>query len=99
MTVRIRPDGLYEIIHPEEASEIYGFDWNAEVFPENIISSSWTITPAITLTNQTNNSDVTSVTVSGATNGKLYKLTNVISTPTRTTSKSMILVCQPKGAY
>ena len=99
MTVRIRPDGLYEIIHPEEASEIYGFDWNAEVFPENVISSSWTITPSITLASQTNISNVTSITVAGAINGKMYKLTNTISTPTRTTSKTILLVCQPKGAY
>ncbi len=97
MTVKIRPDGLYEIIHPPAAILNYGFDWTQEIGSETIVTSTWTISPTLTLQNESINGNIASVFVNGGVAGKLYTLTNTISTGTITESRSMVLVCQLKG--
>lgn len=99
MSVKIRPDGLYEIIHPPAAIFNYGFDWSQEVGVETVLTSVWSISPTLTLTSQNITGNVTSVFVNGGDKGKVYTLTNTITTSTITTSRTIILVCQLKGEY
>lgn len=97
MSVKIRPDGLYEIIHPPLSILDYGFDWTQEVGNETVLTSVWSISPSLTLSSQNISGNVTSVFVNGGDKGKIYTLTNTITTSTITTSRTMILVCQLKG--
>lgn len=98
MTIKIRPDGLYEIIIPPGSKLDYGFDWTNVVTPESVSTSVWTISPTVTLSGETLSGNTSSIYVEGAVNGKVYYLTNQISTPTITDSRTIVLVCQPKGA-
>lgn len=102
MTIKIRQDGLYEIIHPPGATLTYSFDWNAVVETNTITTNTWVADTGLTLSDISTTSGKTYVTVAGGTNGKLYNLTNTItysSTPNNTESRTIVLVCKPKGAY
>jgi len=97
MTIKIRQDGLYEIIHPPGSILSYGFDWTKEITPESLVTSTWVIDPVLTLTSPSINGNITSVFVNGGTDGSIYYFTNTITTSTITTSRTIVLVCQPKG--
>ena len=50
MTIKIRQDGLYEIIHPPGSILSYGFDWTrnySRIFSNKYM---WAIDPSLTLT-------------------------------------------------
>lgn len=97
--IKIRPDGLYEIVHAPGAILDYAFNW-AEWLQqgETIPTSVWSITPSLTLNNEQNQSGVTSVFVNGGVVNKIYYLTNTITTSVgRTDSRTIVLSCQNKG--
>jgi hypothetical protein len=97
--IKIRPDGLYEIVHAPGAILDYAFNW-AEWLQqgETILTSAWSITPSLTLNNEQNQSGVTSVFVNGGVVNKIYYLTNTITTSVgRTDSRTIVLSCQNKG--
>lgn len=99
MTIKIRPDGLYEIVHTPSAILDYGFNWTAWMQPsETVVVSTWTIDPALTLSGQQNVANTTSTFVNGGDVGKVYMLTNTITTNQgRTDSRTLVLNCQPRG--
>ena len=98
MAIKIRPDGLYEIIHAPNSNVFYGFDWTAEVTPNAVVTSNWTITPTLTLTDGSVVGNITSIKVNEGDDGRLYYLTNTITTNNSEDSRTIVLVCRPKGA-
>lgn len=97
--IKIRPDGLYEIVHAPGAILDYAFNW-AEWLQqgETILTSAWSIAPSLTLNNEQNQSGITSVFVNGGVVNKIYYLTNTITTSVgRTDSRTIVLSCQNKG--
>ena len=98
MAARIGQDGIPEFIIAPDAIVDYGIDWGIEITPETVITSNWEISPTLTLTNPSIVGNVTSVFVNLPVNGKVYLLTNKITTATKTDSRSIRLACQPKGA-
>lgn len=102
MTIKIRQDGLYEIIHPPGSTLTYSFDWNVVIETSTISTNTWDADTGLTLSDISTTDGKTYVTVTGGTNGKLYNLTNTVtysSTPNNTESRTIVLVCKPKGAY
>lgn len=97
--IKIRPDGLYEIIHAPGAILDYAFNWVEWLQQgETISTSTWVISPSLTLTSQQNVNGVTSVFVNGGVVNKIYYLTNTITTSVgRTDSRTIVLSCQNKG--
>lgn len=97
--IKIRPDGLYEIIHAPGAILDYAFNWVEWLQQgETISTSTWDISPSLTLTSQQNVDGITSVFVNGGVINKIYYLTNTIATSVgRTDSRTIILSCQNKG--
>ncbi len=97
--IKIRSDGLFEIVHAPNAVLDYGFNWTAWMQPsENVITSTWAIDPVLTLSGSQNVANVTSTFVNGGDVGKAYTLTNTITTNQgRTDSRTLVLNCQPKG--
>ena len=97
--IKIRPDGLYEIVHAPGAILDYAFNWTEWLQQgETILTSAWVITPSLTLNNEQNQSGVTSVFVNGGAVNKIYYLTNTITTSVgRTDSRTIVLSCQNKG--
>lgn len=97
--IKIRPDGLYEIVHAPGAILDYTFNWTEWLQQgETILTSVWSITPSLTLNNEQNQSGVTSVFVNGGVVNKIYYLTNTITTSVgRTDSRTIVLSCQNKG--
>lgn len=91
----------FEYDHAPGAELDYGFDyttydWLQDV--ELIVTSDWTVSSTdITLSNKQIAAGVTSVFVVGGLSGKIYRLTNFITTnsvPPRKDNKTMILTCK-----
>ncbi len=99
MTIKIRSDGLFEIVHAPGAILDYGFNWTAWLqLSETVVSSAWAIDPVLTLSGSQDVANVTSTFVNGGDVGKVYTLTNTITTNQgRTDSRTLVLNCQPKG--
>lgn len=96
--IRQNCDGITEIVHAPGDILDYGFDRTDWLdVGETILTSTWVITPTLTLTSPQISGAITSVVVNGGTLYRNYSLTNTITTATRTDSRTMILVCQNKG--
>lgn len=97
--IKIRSDGLFEIVHAPGAILDYGFNWVSWLqLSETVVSSAWAIDPVLTLSGSQNVANVTSTFVNGGDVGKVYTLTNTITTNQgRTDSRTMVLNCQPRG--
>jgi len=99
--IKVRSDGLFEIIHAPGAILDYGFNWSSWLQAgETIVSSTWTIDPTLVLSSSQNVSGVTSTFVNGGTLGSVYTLINTVTTSNgRVDSRALILSCQNKGNY
>lgn len=97
--IKVRSDGIFEIIHAPGAILDYGFNWSSWLQPtETIVNSVWSIDPTLTLSSSQNVSGVTSTFVNGGVLGSVYTLINTITTSNgRVDSRTMILSCQNKG--
>lgn len=97
--IKVRQDGIFEIVHAPGAILDYGFNWSSWLQAgETIVSSTWTIDPTLVLSSSQNVSGVTSTFVNGGTLGSVYTLINTITTSNgRVDSRTMILNCQNKG--
>lgn len=97
--IKIRSDGLFEIVHAPGAILDYGFNWASWLqLSETVVSSAWAIDPVLTLSGSQNVANVTSTFVNGGDVGKVYTLTNTITTNQgRTDSRTLVLNCQPRG--
>ena len=97
--IKVRSDGIFEIIHTPGAILDYGFNWSSWLQPtEIIVNSVWAISPTLVLSNSQNVSGVTSTFVNGGVLGSVYTLINTITTSNgRVDSRTMILSCQNKG--
>lgn len=99
--IKIRSDGIFEIVHTPSAVLDYSFDWTGWLQTnETVTSSTWTINPTLTLTNPTLIGAIATTFVSGGVLNSSYTLTNTVNTSQgRTDSRTMILNCQNKGIY
>ena len=95
MPTKIRSDGLFEMVIAPGDIKDYGFDWSDELSPEAIVTSTWTITPTLSLTNDSTGGYVTRVYVNNPVVNKSYMLTNTVETPTLRESRTIVLVCRP----
>ena len=83
-----------EFDHAPLAKLDYGFSWPLAT-GETIVSSVWTATTGITLTNQAVTVAVTAVFASGGEVGKIYLLTNAIETSLgKKDSRTISLSCK-----
>ncbi len=73
----------------------YTLDWSADYLAsgETISTSSWAVTPTgLTIDSDSNDTTTTTVFVSGGTRGKIYRLTNTITTSeSRTEQRSLTI--------
>lgn len=75
----------------------YGFDWANDPWltaGETITTSTWTVPAGLTKGTESNTNGITSVFISGGTEGVSYTVTNRIvtdSTPPRTDERSFII--------
>lgn len=89
-------DSDYEFEHAPLAILDYGLDWSSWlVSGETITNSTWTVDTGLTKSLEQNLAGVTSLFVSGGVVGKVYKLTNTITTSTtRSDSRTIRLSCR-----
>jgi hypothetical protein len=108
MSFRTNPDGRWVIDHSPSAKLDYSFNWGEKpdgsapwldaANSETIANSVWTASPGITLSQpQVLNGKVTIVFAAGGEDGKVYALTNTITTTAgRIDSRTINLVCRPR---
>ena len=85
-----------EFEHAPLASLDYGFDWTAWLSQgETITTSTWVVDTGLTKSLEQNSAGITSLFVTGGIVGKVYKLTNTITTSaTRSDSRTIKLSCK-----
>jgi hypothetical protein len=93
-------EGGYETLHSPLASLNYSFDWNAWLDSgETVVVSNWASDSIdIVLTLQQNSAGVCSVYATGGVDGKVYKITNYITTSVnaKKDSRTITLVCKQR---
>lgn len=89
---------IKEYVHAPLSNLDYGFDWTAWLASGETISSSvWVASSGITLTSPQVVAGVVSTFASGGEVGKVYTLTNTITTSVgRVDSRALCLVCNVK---
>lgn len=90
----------FEYEHAPLSNLDYGFDWKQWLsLGETVTSSVWTVDAGLTKSSEQNIDGVTSVFIAGGEIGKMYKVTNKITTTaaggnTRTDSRTLKLMCK-----
>lgn len=81
---------------PDDTEALYGADWTAELETgETISGSTWIADAGLTTTDNGFAGALTSVKISGGTDGQTYRVTNRISTNFRASiDKSFYLLCK-----
>ena len=92
----LNADGDYEFVHAPNASLDYGFDWSSWLATDETISTSvWVVDLPLVASLEQNVSGVTSLFVTGGVVGKMYKVSNTITTSlTRTDTRTIKLSCR-----